>query len=55
MGSRCGPFERALELLRRGRVQVSPFLSAVYPIERWETAFRRARRADTFKVLIRMP
>ena len=55
MGSRCGPFERALELLRRGRVQVSPFLSAVYPIERWETAFRRARRRDTFKVLIRMP
>ena len=55
MGSRCGPFERALRLLRKGRVKVSPFLSAVYALERWETAFREARRRDTFKVLIRMP
>jgi len=53
-GSRCGPFEPALELMRRGRIKVLPFLSAVYPLERWETAFRRARRADAFKVLIRM-
>jgi threonine dehydrogenase-like Zn-dependent dehydrogenase len=54
-GSRCGPFEPALELIRTGRVKVLPFLSAVYPIERWEAAFRTARRDGTFKVLIRMP
>ena len=55
MGSRCGPFDLALRLLRKGRVKVSPFLSAVYALERWETAFHEARRRDTFKVLIRMP
>ena len=54
IGSRCGPFEPALELIGGGGVKVLPFLSAVYPLERWEAAFRRARRADAFKVLIRM-
>ncbi|HVO76858.1 MAG TPA: zinc-binding dehydrogenase, partial [Candidatus Bathyarchaeia archaeon] len=53
-GSRCGPFEPALELLRTGAVKVLPFLSAVYPLERWETAFRAASRRDAFKVLLRM-
>lgn len=54
VGSRCGPFEPALSLLEKGTVKVLPFLSAVHPLERWETAFRAARRADAFKVLLRM-
>lgn len=54
VGSRCGPFKRSLELIRSGKVKVLPFLSGIYPLERWETAFRRARQADAFKVLIRM-
>jgi threonine dehydrogenase-like Zn-dependent dehydrogenase len=54
VGSRCGPFEPALSLLARGTVKVLPFLSGVYPLERWEAAFRGARRADAFKVLLRM-
>jgi len=54
LGSRCGPFEPALSLLARGSVRVLPFLSAVYPLERWETAFRAARRAGAFKILLRM-
>jgi threonine dehydrogenase-like Zn-dependent dehydrogenase len=54
IGSRCGPFEPALSLLARGSVRVLPFLSAVYPLERWEAAFRAARRADAFKILLRM-
>jgi threonine dehydrogenase-like Zn-dependent dehydrogenase len=54
VGSRCGPFGPALSLLRKGTVRVLPFLSAVYPLERWEAAFRAARRAGAFKVLIRM-
>jgi threonine dehydrogenase-like Zn-dependent dehydrogenase len=54
VGSRCGPFARALDLLVRGRIRVRPFLTAVYPFERWERAFRRARLAGSFKVLIRM-
>jgi len=54
VGSRCGPFEPALSLLEKGTVRVLPFLSAVYPLERWEAAFRTARRAGAFKVLLRM-
>jgi len=54
VGSRCGPFEPALSLLEKGTVEVLPFLSAVYPIERWEAAFKRARSVDSFKVLLRM-
>jgi threonine dehydrogenase-like Zn-dependent dehydrogenase len=53
-GSRCGPFDKALALIEKGTVKVLPFLTAVYPFDRWETAFRRARRADAFKVLMRM-
>jgi threonine dehydrogenase-like Zn-dependent dehydrogenase len=55
VGSRCGPFPRALELMRTGKVKVLPFLSAVYPLARWRGALRAARRAGSFKVLIRMP
>ncbi len=54
VGSRCGPFAPALSLLAGGAVRVLPFLSAVYPLERWETAFRAARRPGSFKVLMRM-
>ncbi|MBN1164375.1 MAG: alcohol dehydrogenase catalytic domain-containing protein [Candidatus Krumholzibacteriota bacterium] len=51
-GSRCGPFAEALRALAAKRVQVLPFLTAVYPFHRWRTAVRRARRKDSFKVLL---
>jgi threonine dehydrogenase-like Zn-dependent dehydrogenase len=54
VGSRCGPFETALDLLEKKKIETEPFLTAVYPFERWETALRRARRRDTFKVLLDM-
>jgi threonine dehydrogenase-like Zn-dependent dehydrogenase len=53
-GSRCGPFNTALKLLASGKVRVLPFLAAVYPFERWEEAFRAARRPGSFKVLLRI-
>jgi len=53
-GSRCGPFKTALSLLASGSVRVLPFLTEVYPFERWREAFRRARGRDSFKVLIRI-
>ncbi len=51
-GSRCGPFETALDLLEKGLVKTAPFLTAVYPFDRWETALRRARERDAFKILL---
>lgn len=53
-GSRCGPFGTALRLLERGRVKVLPFLTAVYPFDRWQAALRRARRRGVFKIALDM-
>ncbi len=52
-GSRCGPFGPALRLLQRRAVDVESLVSAVYPIDEAEEAFRRAEAAETLKVLIK--
>jgi len=52
IGSRCGPFDIALQLLSDGHVDVAPLLSARYPLEDAVAAFEHARRKDTLKVLL---
>ena len=52
IGSRCGPFEPALELLRTGRVRVDDLISARYALEDAPRAFRHAARRGTRKVLL---
>ena len=52
LGSRCGRFEPALELLADGRVTVEPMISAVYPLDDVEAAFEHAARRGTRKVLV---
>jgi alcohol dehydrogenase len=44
IGSRCGPFAAAIELLGAGRVDVKPLLAGVYPLERFAEAFDLAKR-----------
>ncbi|MEZ6059132.1 MAG: alcohol dehydrogenase catalytic domain-containing protein [Planctomycetaceae bacterium] len=51
LGSRCGPFAPALEMLAEGRVQVEPLISAAYPLEDASAAFEHAQWPDTLKVL----
>ncbi len=51
LGSRCGPFDKALDLLSRGAISVKPLLSATYPLELAEAAFADAVRKDALKVL----
>ena len=51
LGSRCGPFEPALELLERRAVSVAPLLSATYPLESAVEAFDHAIRKNALKVL----
>lgn len=53
IGSRCGPFEKALELLAGKRIQTGPFITALYGLEDFEKAVQRARHSDSFKVLIK--
>jgi threonine dehydrogenase-like Zn-dependent dehydrogenase len=44
VGSRCGPFRPALELLASGAIQVAPLISHVAGLEEHESAFHEARR-----------
>jgi alcohol dehydrogenase len=50
VGSRCGPFSRAIALLDEQRIEVRPLVAAAYPLERFEDAFEHARRG--MKVLL---
>ena len=52
LGSRCGPFEPALQMLAGGQEQVDAMISAQYPLEDALSAFEHAERPDTLKVLL---
>jgi threonine dehydrogenase-like Zn-dependent dehydrogenase len=53
VGSRCGPFDRALDLLKKRKIKTKPFITAIYDLEDFEKALQRARHSDSLKVLIR--
>lgn len=53
VGSRCGRFEPAIELLRQKRVDVTAMLSAEFPLERAPDAFAEAAKRGVLKVLLR--
>ena len=50
IGSRCGPFSKALDLLTEGTIDVAPLISARYPLTGWRQAFDAARTC--LKVLL---
>ena len=45
VGSRCGPFPPALDLLASGAVQVKPLISRVARLDDYESAFAEARQS----------
>lgn len=51
VGSRCGPFARAIALLESGAVQVKPLIARVADLADFESALAEARRG--LKVLLR--
>src|SRR5580704_13942550 len=53
IGSRCGPFQPALALLRLGRVDPHPLISRVFPLEDAVAAIRYAQQPGVMKVLLR--
>jgi threonine dehydrogenase-like Zn-dependent dehydrogenase len=55
IGSRCGPFEPALRLLRQGLVDVQPLIHARYPLQEADRAFEHAARKGALKVLLEIP
>jgi len=53
VGSRCGPFPPALELMAAG-LDLTPLISATYPLEEAMAAVEKARTKGTLKVQIRV-
>ena len=54
VGSRCGPFAPALDLLASGRISVLPMIQARFSLDQGLAAFDRANQKGTLKVLIEM-
>jgi threonine dehydrogenase-like Zn-dependent dehydrogenase len=52
VGSRCGPFGPALGALARGLVDVRPLITGIYPFDRAEEAFEKARERGSLKVIV---
>jgi threonine dehydrogenase-like Zn-dependent dehydrogenase len=53
VGSRCGRFEPALELLKTHRVEVRDLISAEFPLSQADRALKEAARRGVKKVLLR--
>jgi threonine dehydrogenase-like Zn-dependent dehydrogenase len=52
VGSRCGPFDRALSALERGDIDVRPLISDRIPLADGTRALERAQEKGVLKVLI---
>ncbi|MFQ4145607.1 MDR/zinc-dependent alcohol dehydrogenase-like family protein [Chlorogloeopsis sp. ULAP02] len=52
IGSRCGPFPLALEVLAQGKVDVQPLIHARYPLSEGLVAFAHAQTKGVLKVLL---
>lgn len=52
IGSRCGRFEPALQLLRSGKINVSGMISDILPLANARRAFARAAERGILKVLL---
>jgi len=53
LGSRCGPFPKALALLRAGTVDPTPLITRTFPLSDAERAIQFAQRPGVVKVLLK--
>lgn len=54
VGSRCGPFDRALGLLAQGKIDPAPMINGVFDLEDGVRAIKYAQKKGVVKVLLRM-
>ena len=54
IGSRCGPFSQALDMLTQNRVSVEPLIHSKFAIDQGIEAMKLASTPGTLKVLITM-
>lgn len=52
VGSRCGPFAKAIALLRSGKVDPTPLISRTFPLKDAAKAIAYAQRPGVMKVLL---
>jgi alcohol dehydrogenase len=52
IGSRCGPFAKAIALLRAGRVDPTPLISQTFPLAEAKKAIQFAQGREVMKVLL---
>ncbi len=52
IGSRCGPFPRAIEVLKSGRVDVEGMVDGEFPLDEALQAFRLAQKPGVMKILL---
>ena len=55
VGSRCGPFAKAIALLRSGKVDPTPLISRTFPLQDAAKAILYAQRPNVMKVLLQTP
>lgn len=53
IGSRCGPFDKAIALLHSGRVDPRPLITRMFPLAEAGKAIALAQRSGVMKVLLR--
>ena len=55
VGSRCGPFAKAIALLRSGKVDPTPLISRTFPFHDAPKAILYAQQPNVMKVLLQTP
>jgi threonine dehydrogenase-like Zn-dependent dehydrogenase len=55
LGSRCGRFEMAIDLLTERKVDVRPLISDTVALSEGVRAFEQATSSESLKILLRMP
>jgi threonine dehydrogenase-like Zn-dependent dehydrogenase len=53
IGSRCGPFSKALALLRSRKVDPTPLITRIFPLAEAANAIQFAQQNGVMKVLLK--
>jgi threonine dehydrogenase-like Zn-dependent dehydrogenase len=53
VGSRCGPFDKAIALLKSGKVDPRPLITRTFPLEEASAAVAFAQKSGVMKVLLK--
>jgi threonine dehydrogenase-like Zn-dependent dehydrogenase len=53
VGSRCGPFDQAIALLRSGKVDPRPLITRTFPLQEAPAAMAFAQKPGVMKVLLK--